>query len=49
MVELGGSQGVEVGAEVRGEVGGTIDVEPGPISHSPKAFLAEIQLDSFSK
>ena len=45
MVELGGSQGVGVG----GEVGGTINVEPGPIPHSPRAFKADIQLDSFLK
>ena len=34
MVELGGSQGVGVG----GEVGGTFNVEPGTIPHSPSAF-----------
>ena len=35
--------------EARGEDGGTINVEPGPIPHSPRAFKAEIQLDSFLK
>ena len=45
MVELDGIQGVGVG----GKVWGTINVEPGPIPHSPRAFKAEIKLDSFLK
>ena len=45
MLELGGSQGVGVG----GEVGRTINVEPGPFPRSPRAFKADIQLDSFLK
>ena len=44
-MELGGSQGLGVG----GEVGGTINVEPGTIPQSPRAFKAEIQLDFFLK
>jgi hypothetical protein len=34
--------------EMVGEVRGANKVDPGPISHGPNAFWAELQLDSFS-
>ena len=44
-MDSGGRQGVEVG----GEVMGTLHGDFGIIPHSPSAFLAKIDPDSFLK